>query len=109
MTHPEEKIRRGRGDLAGALTSAAILLAANLVTLCVLFAAVVAAPWGPWGEVESAETVQVVSLLSGALALAVTLLTLSVVATQWLRSRWWLAVPGCLLLGSVIRWLFPAA
>ncbi|MFJ9849639.1 hypothetical protein [Streptomyces sp. NPDC101150] len=100
---------RGRGDLAGAIGSAAILLPSNLITCYILFVALVSAPDGPWDEAASAGTVQTVSLLAGALALAVTLLTLFVLATQWLRSRWWLAVPGLLLAGSVIRWLFPSA
>ncbi|MFI9047542.1 hypothetical protein [Streptomyces sp. NPDC053427] len=108
MSHPE-KTRRGHGDLAGSIAGAAILLPSNLVTCYLLVLAVVASPDGPWDESGSAGTVQAVSLLSGALALAVTLLTLFVLATQWLRSRWWLAVPGLMLLGSVIRWLFPSA
>ncbi|KIZ14281.1 hypothetical protein SNA_34820 [Streptomyces natalensis ATCC 27448] len=94
---------------AGSLVSAALLLPSNLALGYLLFLAVAASPDGPWDEAESAATVQVVSLLSGALALAVALLTLFILATQWLRSRWWLAVPGLVLAGSVIRWLFPSA
>ncbi|MFH8572525.1 hypothetical protein [Streptomyces sp. NPDC017993] len=100
--------RRSGGEAVGAVISAAVLTAANTVVLYVVYLALAISPDGPWDVRESADDVRILSLTGGALASAVALLTVFLLATRWLRSRWWLAAPALMLLCAVVRWLLPS-
>ncbi|MFG2894058.1 hypothetical protein [Streptomyces sp. NPDC048248] len=100
--------RRSGGEAIGAVISAAVLIAANAVALYVVYLALAISPDGPWDVRESADKVQILCLTAGALASAVALLTVFVLATRWLRGRWWLAAPTLMFLCAVVRWLLPS-
>ncbi|WP_407548005.1 hypothetical protein QOM21_03345 [Streptomyces sp. Pv4-95] len=78
------------------------------MVLYVVFLASAVSPDGPWGVRDSADKVQILCLTAGVLASAVALLTVFVLATRWLRSRWWLAAPALMVLYAVVRWLLPS-
>ncbi len=108
MATASENRHRSRGEAVGAFISASVLVAANLVTLYVLYLAVAISPDGSWDVRQSADNVQLLSAVSGVLAVAVAILTAFILATRWLRSRWWLTAPAVMLLCSALRWLFPS-
>ncbi|MET9295407.1 hypothetical protein [Streptomyces sp. NPDC003077] len=112
MTPPPTSVSAGRGryrkgELIGTALSILLITVLNLFPIYMVFLAFAVTPDGPWDVAEAAARVRMLAAVGGALAVVAGVLTAVVLATRWLRSRWWLATPVVLLACAVGRWLVP--